>query len=247
MERTSFWRSLNTRERWGWVIYDWADSAFVLCVITVIGAGYFVHMFEKSAQEAGTLMVGSAPALPFAGLNLTGEGAWSLLVGLSAFIVAVSSPIMGAIADAGKLRLRFLVGYCLIGVLATLTLAFPLPWWAIGLAILIGNVGYEGGNVYYNSFLPDIGTAKEQDALSSAGYAFGYLGGVLVLIAALFLFVLPPDGEIRNSFLLVGLWWGGFALFTFTWVRESPVKQTTPPVHQISHAWQEVKRTLSLL
>ncbi|MBW7998566.1 MAG: MFS transporter [Candidatus Glassbacteria bacterium] len=90
--------------------------------------------------------------------------------------------------------------------------------------ILLANVGFEGGNVFYNAFLPDIADDRERDYLSSAGFAFGYLGGVLVLIASLAFFV-PPRGSVHNAFLLIGLWWGGWALLTFVLLRERPARK----------------------
>ena len=80
----------------GWVLYDWANSAFSLCVITVIGATYFVALFENAAEEAGGARVGPALSLPVGGISFTAEAAWSLLIGLSMLLVAVTSPFLGA-------------------------------------------------------------------------------------------------------------------------------------------------------
>lgn len=239
-----FWRAIATRERMGWVLYDWANSAYVLCVITVIGSFYFVRLFEAAAERAGDLRLGPAPALRVAGLALTAEAAWSLVVGLSALIVAVSSPLLGAIADVSGVKKRFLQAYCVLGVAATLGLWFALPWWAVGLLILISNVGFEGGNVFYNGFLPEIAGAGARDQVSSAGYAFGYLGGVIVLIASLAFFV-PPRGSVNDAFLLVGLWWGGFALITFALLTERPVQRARAGLRRLTaDAWRELKTTV---
>lgn len=242
--KPGYWRTLVTRERVGWIAYDWANSAFVLCVITVIGAKYLVALFEAAAREAGDLMVGPAPALRVGGVALTAEATWSGVVGLSAAFVALSSPFLGAVADAGGIKRRFLQVYCALGVVCTLALWFPLPWWAVALLILVANIGFEGGNVYYNGFLPEIAGPREQDQVSSAGYAFGYIGGVLVLIAALFLFVLPGR-DVRHAFLLVGVWWGGFALLTFAWVHERPSAHGhTTVAGVLGGAWRQLKGTV---
>ncbi|MDH5751430.1 MAG: MFS transporter [Deltaproteobacteria bacterium] len=246
MENKSLWKVLNSRERIGWVIYDWANSAFVLCVITVIGSAYFVARFESAAQEAGGLMLGPSLAMDVGGMRLTAEAAWSLLIGFSAAFVAISSPFLGSIADRGGWKRQFLAVYCALGVAATLALWFPMPWWAVGLAILLGNIGFEGGNVYYNAFLPHLARGREQDSLSSMGYAFGYLGSVMVLIAALIFFV-PPRGEVTDSFLMVGLWWGGFALLSLAWVRDSSVSNTRSFGQLASGSWREVTTTIAHL
>jgi MFS transporter, UMF1 family len=243
-ERPGFWRALATRERIGWVAYDWANSAFVLCIITVIGSAYFVTTFGAAARAAGDLRVGPAPALRVLGVAVTGEAAWSLVVGLSAAIVAFSSPFLGAIADGGGNKKRFLQVYCGVGALATAALWLGMPWWAVGLLILVGNVGFEGGNVFYNAFLPEIAGVHEQDQVSSAGYAFGYIGGVLVLIAALIFFV-PPRGDVHNAFLLVAVWWFGWALLTFASLTDRPpARPRAAGIGPWRSAWRELRGTV---
>ncbi len=238
------WPRFLTRERTGWILYDWANSAFVLCVVTVLGSAYFIALFEQAAESAGGLRLGPALALPVGPLNLTAEAAWSFIISASALIVAFSSPLLGAIADGLGRKKRFLEVYCCLGVAATLALWFALPWWAVGGLILLSNIGFEGGNVYYNAFLPEIAPQREQNLLSSFGYAAGYLGGVLVLIASLAFFV-PPRGAINNAFLLIGLWWAGFALFTFAWLKERPPRtRTSSTGGPIVDAWRELGRTL---
>ena len=237
-------RSLLTRERIGWITYDWANSAFVLCVITVLGSAFFVAVFEKTAEEAGGLRNGPALAMDFGGILLTAEAAWSLVVATAALFVAISSPILGAIADAHGSKKKFLQVYWLLGVAATLALWFPVPWWAIGVLILLGNIGFEGGNVFYNAFLPQLAKPGEQDLLSSAGYSAGYLGGVLVLIASLAFFV-PPRGSVTDAFVLIGVWWGVFGLVTFYLLPEYPaqVKERHPGQPVIS-AFREISSTV---
>ncbi len=249
LPKVSFWKTIAPRERLGWVVYDWANSAFVLCVITVIGSAYFVGVFGAAAREGPPLRVGEAPALDFAGILLTAEAAWSFLIAASALVVALSSPLLGAIADGIGAKKRFLQVYCAVGVAATLGLWWGWPWWAVGLLILIGNIGFEGGNVYYNAFLPEIAPPGERDLLSSVGYAFGYLGGVIVLIAALLFFV--PDamvaqlGDVHDVFLVIGLWWGGFALITFATVRDRPAARKAGGLGGvIAEAWRELVRTV---
>ena len=250
-EKKSYWRTLSSRERLGWVLYDWANSAFTLCVITVIGSAYFVGLFETAAKEAGGARVGPALSLPVGGVAFTAEAAWAFLIGLSMLFVAVTSPFLGAIADALGKKKRFLQVYCTVGVAATLALFFPMPWWVVGLLIVLGNIGFEGGNVYYNAFLPEIAPVNEQDQVSSAGYAFGYIGGAIVLIAILQFFADSLD-SIGYGFILVGLWWGGFGLITFSLLKERAAAKAAaagaagPGVFgSIAAAWRELKSTVA--
>ena len=237
-------RSFLSRERTGWILYDWANSAYVLCVITVIGSAYFVGLFRSAAVRSGNLLVGGEPAMSVAGMVLPASAAWSFIVAGSALFVALTSPFLGAIADAAGARKRFLQTYCLVGVCATVALWFSLPWWAVGLLILLGNIAFEGGNVFYNAFLPDIAKPGQQDMVSSAGFAAGYLGGVIVLIFSLFVFILPSK-DVHTPFLLIGLWWGGFAIVAFALLREDPGRSTVRnPAQLIGAAWNELVATV---
>ncbi len=241
-----------TRERIGWVIYDWANSAFILCVITVVGAQYFVTQYEAAARQAGTLQVGPAPALDVFGLIMPAEAMWSFCMAAAALIVVVVSPVAGALADAWGAKKRFLIGYCALGVATCLLLALSLAWWGIALLIVLGMVGFEAGNVFYNGFLPEIAQPNEQSAVSSMGYAAGYLGGVLALILALILFtpiVLgQPIGPVRYIFALVGVWWGGFASITFVLLNERRSSRKRVGAGQaIGQAFRDLGHTVGVL
>lgn len=238
------WLALFTRERLGWIIYDWANSAYVLCVITVLGSAYFVAVFEEAAQDSGGVLHGGALAMPIGGLTFTAEAAWSLIIAASGIIVALTSPVLGALADGTGTKRRFLAFYCLVGVGATLALWFSMPWWTIGLFILISNIAFEGGNVFYNGFLPELAGDSERNMLSGAGYAAGYLGGVLVLVASLYLFV-PPNGSVNDAFLMIGFWWGGFGMLALAWLREArPSRGRIAAGPPLSAALRELVGTL---
>jgi UMF1 family MFS transporter len=243
---------LATWERFGWVMYDWANSAFILCVVTVVGAQYFVNEFETAARKLGDLHIGPAPAMNVLGLTMPAEAAWAYAMAAAALIVVLVSPVTGALADAWSAKKRFLAGYCALGVAACLVLALPVEWWAIGLLIVVGTVGFQAGNVFYNGFLSEIAPADEQSAVSGMGYAVGYLGGVLALILALVLFTPLALGHslgpVRYIFAVVGLWWGGFALITFALVRERRIGSRKPGAwHAIGEAMRGLGKTMSLL
>jgi UMF1 family MFS transporter len=219
-------------------------------VITVIGSAYFVGMFESAARRAGGLSIGEAPALSLGGVPVSAEAAWSFLIAASALIVAGVSPFLGAISDAVGARKRFMQIFCGLGVAATAALWWEHPWWLVGLLILLGNVGFEGGGVFYNAFLPDIAPPGDQDLVSSWGYAMGYIGGVIVLIAAL-MFLVPNAlvtqlGNVRDSFLVIALWWGGFALVTFWALPEAKPRRTKGASGSVlGGAWRELVTTVT--
>jgi UMF1 family MFS transporter len=218
-------------------------------VVTVIGAQYFIYVFEESAKAKGDLRVGPAIAMNILGATLPGEAVWSFIVSAAALIVVLTSPLLGALADGWRVKKRFLQTYCLMGAAATVCLVVPQPWWVIGLLILVGAVGFEGGNVYYNAFLPEIADADSQTRLSSWGFAAGYIGGVVVLIASLVLFtstvLKEPVGSIRYSFLLVALWWGGFGLLSCALIQERNTGPLKGGLHwALTQSWRELSTTL---
>jgi UMF1 family MFS transporter len=127
-----------------------------------------------------------------------------------------------------------------------------MAWWGIAILIIAGMVGFEAGNVFYNGFLPEIAPPEEQSAVSSMGFAAGYLGGVLALLLALALFTplifSRPIGPGRFIFALVGIWWGGFALLTFALLDERRAsRRRIGAWRSIGQAFRDFGHTLGLL
>jgi UMF1 family MFS transporter len=202
------------RERravWGWALYDWANSAFA----TTVMAGFFPVFFKQYWSYGANVNVSTAQL-----------GLGNALAGL---VVALMAPVLGAIADRGSARKRFLIFFAYLGVLMTASL-FLVGKGSWGLAILVyatGNIGYSGANVFYDSLLPGVAREDNIDVVSGLGYAMGYLGGGLLFLLNVLMTLMPerfglsgPGEAIRYSFISVALWWGGFTLFTILWVPE---------------------------
>ncbi|MBI2615972.1 MAG: MFS transporter, partial [Gemmatimonadetes bacterium] len=201
-----------------WCLFDWANSAFTTLVVTFIYATYFSTAFAPD-EVAGTAL-------------------WSRGVGLSAVIIALLSPILGAAADKGGKRKRYLAVTTITAVIATTLLAFIRPGMpsavlvALGLFV-VGNVGFELGMVFYNSFLPTIASPGRIGRVSGYGWGVGYVGGLVCLVVALVGFVQPEtpwfgiskaeNFNIRATNLLVAGWFAVFSLPLFLFVRERPV------------------------
>ena len=203
---------------WGWALYDWANSAFA----TTVMAGFFPLFFK------GYWSVGADVNLSTARLGL-GNAAAGLLVALTA-------PVLGAVADRGSARKKFLALFAYLGVLMTAAL-FVVgegQWeWAI-LVYGLGVIGFSGANVFYDSLLPVVAGRDRIDAVSGLGYAMGYLGGGLLFLVNVLMVTHPcvfglagPSQAIRWSFVCVAAWWGGFTLFTLLWIREDPSPETS--------------------
>lgn len=196
---------------WGWALYDWANSAFA----TTVMAGFF-PIFFKSYWSAGADVNVSTAQL---GIGNS----------LASLLVALMAPILGAVADRGTAKKKFLIFFAYLGVLmtASLFLIQKGDWlWAI-FVYAMGVVGFSGANVFYDSLLPTVATERKIDYISGLGFAMGYLGGGLLFLLNVAMTLMPDTfglahkGEaVRYSFLTVALWWGGFTVFTILWVKE---------------------------
>jgi len=217
----------------GWCMYDWANSAFA----TTVMAGFFPILF-KSFWSADVDVNFSTFIL----------GLTNSITGL---IVALSAPVLGAIADRGSNRKYFLIFFAYVGVLAT-SLLFLLEkgqWIPASIFYGIGIIGFNAGNNFYDSLLPLIAGEKRIDYISGLGYAFGYLGGgvlfsVNVLMTqkpAWFGFESAAEG-CMYSFLTVGLWWGLFTVPLILWVKEDK-KATDKGEGLIISGFKDVLRT----
>lgn len=206
----------------GWCLYDWANSAFATVILAAVLPVYLSAIIPAGGAEVtffGLRRVISAPSL------------WGYAVSSSMLLVALCAPALGALADRRNLRFPLLVSFALPGALATTLICTAGQgdhFLALGL-FLIANIGFAGGNIFYNAFLPTLASGPEMDRLSARGYALGYLGGgvalllVFVLIKQPQLFGLADTGAAtRAGFLLTGLWWGGFALPSFYLLRSAP-------------------------
>ncbi len=210
----------NQKAVWGWVMYDWANSTFA----TTVMAGFF-PLFFKQYWSIGTDVNTSTALLGF------GNSIASLLLALCA-------PLLGVLADRGKIRKTFLICLAYSGSLATALLwAVPKGEW--GWAIIcygLGMMCFAGANIFYDALLVDVAPAPDRDRVSSLGYAMGYLGGGLLFVLNVLMvqqprwFGLMNSGQaVRYAFLLVALWWAGFTIFLMMWVHED--KNVSPPVH----------------
>jgi UMF1 family MFS transporter len=201
----------NRKALFGWVMYDWANSAFALTVLTT-----FFPVFFKQYWCAGIDQTISTARLGVAN-------------SIAGVLVMILSPLLGAFADTGNNRKRFLAASMLTGVLATGLLAgVGQGAWMVAVAIFIlANIGFECSILFYDSLLPQIATEKRMDFVSSLGYSAGYLGcailfiGNILMISKPHLFGLENAGQaIRWSFVSVAVWWLIFSMPLFLFVKE---------------------------
>lgn len=211
---------INDKAKFGWCLYDWANSAFATVILAAVLPVYFASL----VPERGADVFWSAQPVPATAL-------WGYIVALSMAMVAIIAPGIGNLSDRRGWRLRLLIISCLLGSFATCGLFFTGANQYILAAILfiLGNIGFASGNVFYNAYLPDLAKGHEADRLSAHGFALGYIGGGLMLLIVFVMIQqhaflgLQDKGEAtRLGFLLTGIWWFGFALPSFNWLKDVP-------------------------
>lgn len=209
-----------------WALYDWANSAFV----TTVMVGFFPVFFKQYYQQDVPAEVGTFR------LGITNSAA--------SLLVALAAPFLGAVADARSAKKRFLLLFTLLGAGATAALALLGPGEWTGAAVLYGLsvVGLSAALVFYDAFLPSVAEESSLDRVSSYGYALGYLGGGLLFLLNVLMFVSPaafglPDGvsAVKASFLTVAAWWLLFSLPLLFTVPEAPAGGDRLPLARVAH------------
>src|SRR6201991_100541 len=221
----------DPRELFGWKMYDWANSAFYTTVVGALFSPYLTRLAQSAVGENGVVMnlgcLGSVTAKSLPTLCV------SISVGAQVFLL----PILGALGDYSDLKKRVMVIFCYLAVIANCLLFFVAGnlYLLGGILFIIANVGFGASIVFYNSFLPEIPPEDQSDKVSSRGFAYGYLGGAILLALNLLLVTkaealgISTGLAVRLSFLSAGVWWGGFALFTFFLVKSRPKSKSLPP------------------
>ncbi|MCK7576240.1 MAG: MFS transporter [Chromatiales bacterium] len=205
------------REIFGWAMFDFANSAYTLLIITVV----FGDLFTR-------VIVGDAPDYRLGNLL------WSLALAASYLMVVLVSPVAGAIMDYSASKKRFLFASYLLTVVTTAALYWAAPGyvWVGMLLLILSNFGFALGESFVAGFLPDLGPPEDLGKISGFGWALGYIGG---LVAAIFVLVVLGEVSAENFERIrwVGPWTAAFflvtAIPTFVWVRERGTARPLPP------------------
>jgi MFS transporter, UMF1 family len=195
-----------------WAMYDWANSVFATTIMAAV-----LPVYYSKVASAGL----SAP-------DATAN--WAFTTTIALVIVAILSPILGAMADFSGAKKRYFTYFVILGVTGTalLILVSTGDWILASLCYILGSIGFSGANVFYDSLLPHITTPENIDRVSSKGYALGYLGGGIMLAINLGMIMFAPDHLTewmsRISFLMVAVWW---LVFTIPLWRHVPEPTAT--------------------
>ena len=220
-----------------WALYDWANSAFA----TTVMAGFF-PIFYKSywasdlSNLESTAMVGYANSL-------------------SGLIVVLLAPILGAYADIGTKRKKLLLLFASLGILCTASFYF-IPqgeWMLAAILYAIAAVGFSGGNVFYDSLIVSVSDNENRNRVSALGYSLGYLGGGLLFLINVIMFLNPQlfgiesqSNAVLLSFFMVAVWWAFFSVPLLRNVKEEDSERENPRfIQALKQSFNEVYQTLS--
>ncbi len=202
----------------GWAFYDWANSVYSLVISTAV----FPIYYSGLTQSEG--FANADGKIEFLGTLWTPTTLYNYALALSFLIVAFISPMLSGIADYVGNKKKFLKVFCLLGSLSVMSLSFftgkETLWVGITFSIL-ASIGFWGSIVFYNAYLPEIAHQEQQDNVSAKGFMLGYIGSVILLILCLVLIETSVFGLYDKqmgsqiSFVLVGVWWLGFAQVTY--------------------------------
>jgi len=219
-----------------WSLYDWANSAFA----TTVMAGFFPVFFKEywSTTDSVTLST------------------WYLGLGnsIASILVAVLAPFIGAIADRGTAKKKLLIFFAFLGIIATggLWIVNQGHWQIAILFYIIASIGFMAGNIFYDSLLPAVASKDKFDYASSMGFSLGYIGGGLLFLINVLMYLQPhyfgiPDGAtaIRLSFISVAVWWAVFSIPIIIFVKEPKIHDPIGICSAVKEGWGQFISTLT--
>ncbi len=230
-----------------WSFFDWANSSYALVIAVAIFPNYFIKMTDDF--------------IPMLGMEISNSSIYAFSISLAYVVIAILLPVLSGIADYSGRRKYFLKLFTILGSLSCFILFFfqGMPQLALALiCFMLATIGFEGGKVFYNSYLPLISSSDRYDRVSARGFAYGYFGSVLLLIANLIIILNPhwfgiinETLPVRLSFVMVALWWIGFALIPFKHLpadrriktQENLIKRGLGEIHKV---WKEMRPQINL-
>src|ERR1700694_80306 len=199
-----------------WAMYDWANSVYNLVITTTFFPIYFISLTKTRGSDQ----------VHFLGRDFVNSSLYDYTLATAYLLIAISYPILTSIADTRGNKKNFMRFFCYLGALGCSLLFFfdKTNLWLGICGFMMACMGFVGSLVFYNAYLPEIAAPEDQDRVSAKGFSFGYIGSVLMQIIGFVLVVVMKGQEGRASqitFLLVGVWWAGFAQITFAGLPKS--------------------------
>ncbi len=232
-----------------WALYDWANSAYSLVITSALFPIYF-HAITTSAESS---------KVRFIGRTYNSDSLQTYAISIAFLVIAAINPLLSSIADFSGKKKKFMFFFSTLGAFSCCSLYFFTSvdtLWIGVIGSMLAAIGFAGSIVFYNAFLPEIAAVKDQDRVSARGFAMGYIGSSLLLIFCLTMIQFPEwyggissGNATRLSFLLVGIWWFGFAQYTFANVPELLTDRNKDKhfifngYHELKKVWYELKHT----
>ena len=224
----------NKQAVWSWAFYDWANSAYS----TTVMAGFFPLFFKEYWADPNnpthsTFYLGMANSI-------------------ASIVVAALAPLLGSVADQGSAKKKFLILFAFLGVIMTggLWMVAQGNWQMAVFFYVLATIGFASGNVFYDALLPGLASEERVDVVSSLGFGLGYLGGGLLFLVNVFMYLKPeifgiPDGAtaIKISFLSVAVWWAVFTIPLILFVPEPKNNDTVDFKNAVRMGWIQLVQT----
>ncbi len=225
----------------GWAFFDWANSAYALVITVAIFPGYFMAVTDDNFKVLG--------------FELTDSALYAFAVSAAYLLIALVSPLLSGIADYGGRKKWFLKMFTTMGSLACISMWFFTGMGTLPLgtaAFILATIGFAGSLVFYNAYLPIIATDDQYDRVSARGFSYGYIGSVILLVANLVIITFyeklgfaDQSIAVRMAFVMVGLWWLGFAQIPFR--RLPPDSRMKSDENIINKGYEELKKVWAAL
>ena len=215
----------NKKEVISWSLYDFANQPFTTIIVTFVYGAFFTEYIANDKQT-GTLL-------------------WSSAIAITAVVVSVLSPILGALADKGGYRKLFLMFFTWVCAIFSILLYFPVAgdvYFALSLFV-VANVAFEMGSLFCNSYLPDLSKKDNIGKISGFGWGLGFVGGLSALFLSLHLFPTLDSEGIRRINILVGVWFLIFSIPTFLFVKDR--KSEKLQKRHIINSFKSLKNTFN--
>ena len=221
----------------GWAMYDWANSVYNLVITSTIFPAYYESVTKVNGDDT----------VIFLGRKFVNTALYNYAIAGAILIVAILIPILSSIADYKGNKKSFMRFFCTMGSIACSCLFFFTGKSSMGIGvtcIVIACIGFWSSLVFYNSYLPEIASDKDSDMVSAKGFTLGYIGSVLLQIICLVLVFTMKDGALaaRLSFVLVGLWWIGWAQIPFNRLPKGEPSAYRPDKSIFANGFIELKK-----
>jgi UMF1 family MFS transporter len=232
-------REGEEKVKWGWAMYDWANNVYSLVITTAIFPVFYNSL--TSDKDANGMIIEGTDNVMFLGMEFVNTQLYSYVLATSFLTIIIITPLLSGMADyAGKKKL-FMRIFCYVGAAGCVGLYwFDADHLELSMIpFFLASLGFWGSVGFYNAFLPEIAPREEHDRLSAKGYAMGYWSSLIILVICAGMIIGLGTQTTTFCFVLVGLWWFGFAHITFNALPESEIKDL-PPGNILTQGFKEL-------